>query len=59
MSSSEITFIVKDQAGNPAPMGLLGFGKTTVLLNLYNAGLYEFNSMIRGLGIFVGGIRRI
>ena len=25
---------------NPAPLGLLGFGLTTVLLNLHNAGLF-------------------
>ena len=24
---------------NPGPLGLLGFGMTTVLLNLHNAGL--------------------
>ncbi len=32
---------------------------TTVLLNLHNAGLYELNSMIIGMGIFVGGIAQI
>lgn len=29
---------IKDTTGNPAPLGLLGFGMTTVLLNLHNAG---------------------
>ena len=43
---------VKDTTGNPAPLGLLGFGMTTVLLNLHNAGIYELNAMILGMGIF-------
>src|SRR5438067_1750112 len=29
---------LKDTTANPAPLGLLGFGMTTVLLNLHNAG---------------------
>jgi len=45
--------------GNPAPLGLLGFGMTTVLLNLHNAGLFEINSMILAMGIFYGGIAQI
>lgn len=59
MNSSEGTISIKDNTGNPAPLGLLGFGMTTVLLNLHNAGLYELNSMIIGMGIFVGGIAQI
>ena len=51
--------IIKDTTSNPAPLGLLGFGMTTVLLNLHNAGFYELNSMIMGMGIFVGGIAQI
>ena len=45
-----------DMTSNPAPVGLLGFGMTTVLLNLHNAGLIGFSSMILGMGIFYGGI---
>ena len=56
--STEITTI-KDTTANPAPLGLLGFGMTTVLLNLHNAGFYELNSMIIGMGIFVGGIAQV
>ncbi len=59
MNLSENTIIIKDTTSNPAPLGLLGFGMTTVLLNLHNAGLYELNSMIIGMGIFVGGIAQI
>jgi uncharacterized protein len=50
---------IKDATGNPAPLGLLGFGMTTVLLNLHNAGFYEINSMILAMGIFYGGAAQI
>jgi len=46
---------LRDTTGNPAPLGLLGFGMTTVLLNLHNAGVYELNSMILAMGICYGG----
>ena len=49
----------KDTTANPAPLGLLGFGMTTVLLNFHNAGLYELNSMVLAMGIFYGGIAQI
>jgi hypothetical protein len=50
---------IKDTTGNPAPLGLLAFGMTTVLLNIHNAGFYEFNSMILAMGIFYGGMAQI
>ena len=50
---------IKDLTGNPAPLGLLGFGMTTVLLNLHNAGFYELNAMILAMGICYGGIAQI
>lgn len=50
---------IKDTTGNPAPLGLLGFGMTTVLLNLHNAGFYELNSMILAMGICYGGVAQI
>src|SRR4030095_5623883 len=50
---------IKDTPGNPAPLGLLGFGMTTVLLNLHNAGFYELNSMILAMGICYGGAAQI
>jgi uncharacterized protein len=49
----------KDLTGNPAPLGLLGFGMTTVLLNLHNAGYYELNSMVLAMGICYGGLAQI
>lgn len=53
------TIIIKDTSANPAPLGLLAFGLTTVLLNLHNAGIFEMNSMILAMGIFYGGIAQI
>jgi len=53
------TIIIKDSTANPAPLGLLAFGMTTILLNLHNAGFYELNSMILGMGIFYGGIAQV
>jgi len=50
---------IKDTTGNPAPLGLLGFGLTTVLLNLHNAGYYEMNSMILAMGLCYGGAAQI
>ena len=52
------TFI-KDTTANPAPLGLLGFGMTTVLLNLHNAGFYALDTMILGMGIFYGGLAQV
>jgi uncharacterized protein len=48
-----------DFTANPAPLGLLGFGMTTVLLNLHNAGLFEMNAMILSMGIFYGGMAQV
>jgi succinate-acetate transporter protein len=48
-----------DFTANPAPLGLLGFGMTTVLLNLHNAGLFGMSSMILAMGIFYGGIAQV
>jgi uncharacterized protein len=59
MNYTENTITIRDTTSNPAPLGLLGFGMTTVLLNLHNAGFYELNSMIMGMGIFVGGIAQV
>ncbi len=48
-----------DNLSNPAPLGLMGFGMTTVLLNLHNAGLFELDTMILAMGICYGGIAQI
>ncbi len=46
---------------NPAPLGLMGFGMTTVLLNIHNASPDKFplTSMILAMGIFYGGMAQI
>lgn len=49
----------EQKLANPAPLGLLGFGMTTVLLNLHNFGLFGLDSMILAMGIFYGGIAQI
>jgi uncharacterized protein len=51
--------IVPDKTGNPAPLGLMGFGMTTILLNLHNAGFIALDSMILSMGIFYGGIAQV
>jgi succinate-acetate transporter protein len=50
---------LKDTTANPAPLGLMGFGMTTVLLNLHNAGFYKLGSMILAMGMFYGGVAQI
>ncbi|MDA8158899.1 MAG: acetate uptake transporter [Deltaproteobacteria bacterium] len=52
-------FEIKDSTANPAPLGLLGFGMTTVLLNLANAGVYSLGSIILAMGVFYGGIGQV
>jgi hypothetical protein len=37
----------------------MGFGMTTVLLNIHNAGFYEMDDMILAMGIFYGGLAQI
>ena len=44
---------------NPAPLGLMGFGMTTVLLNLHNIGMFPMDGIILAMGIFYGGIAQI
>ena len=48
-----------DNTANPAPLGLMGFGMTTVLLNIHNAGFFPISAMILAMGLFFGGIAQI
>lgn len=50
---------VKEITANPAPLGLMGFGMTTILLNIHNAGFFELDAMILAMGIFYGGIAQV
>lgn len=55
----ENTMAIKDTSANPAPLGLMGFGMTTVLLNIHNAGFFPLDTMVLAMGIFYGGIAQI
>jgi len=49
-----------DKIANPAPLGLLGFGMTTILLNfVHNASLGPADAMILGMGIAYGGLAQV
>lgn len=45
----------KDFTANPGPLGLTGFGLSTILLNLHNAGLFGLDTMILAMGFIMGG----
>jgi len=51
--------VMGDKLANPAPLGLLGFGMTTVLLNIHNAGFYPLGSMILAMGLVYGGLAQV
>ncbi len=44
---------------NPAPLGLLGFGMTTIMLNLHNAGFLPMSIVIVAMGFALGGAAQI
>jgi len=44
---------------NPGPLGLMGFGMTTVLLNIHNAGFFPLGAMILAMGLCYGGAAQI
>lgn len=44
---------------NPGPLGLISFGMTTVLLNLYNANIIPMSIMIIAMGFAIGGLAQI
>jgi succinate-acetate transporter protein len=47
---------LKDLSAVTGPLGLLGFGFTTILLSFHNVGVYELNSMIIGMARYYGGL---
>ena len=59
MTQNEGFITIADSTANPAPLGLLGFGMTTVLLNLHNAGFFPLDAMIMGMGICIGGLAQV
>jgi len=51
---------MNQKLANPTPLGLMGFGMTTVLLNfVHNTRLSPVDGMILGMGIFYGGLAQI
>ncbi|MGD0329166.1 MAG: acetate uptake transporter [Nitrososphaeria archaeon] len=50
---------MSEKLANPATLGLLGFGLTTVLLNMANAGFFPLDSMILAMGIAYGGLAQL
>ncbi len=57
--TSQTEMVIRDTSAEPAPLGLLGFGMTTILLNIHNAGFFPINSMILVMGVFYGGLAQI
>lgn len=50
---------IKDLAANPGPLGLMGFGMTTVLLNIHNAGYCSLGAVVLSMGFFYGGLAQV
>jgi uncharacterized protein len=59
MAEVETKVVLKDTIANPAPLGLMAFGMTTVLLNLHNAGIFGLSTMILAMGVFYGGLAQV
>ncbi len=57
--TGEVTTKIKDTTANPAPLGLMGFGMTTVLLSLHNSGCFALGTMILSMGVFYGGLAQV
>ena len=51
--------MTEKKIANPGPLGLLGFGMTTILLNLHNASIIPLSIVIIGMGIALGGLAQI
>jgi len=49
----------EEKIANPGPLGLVGFGMTTVLLNLHNAGIIPLSAVIVAMGFALGGAAQI
>ena len=50
---------IADTNANPAPLGLLCFALTTILLSAHNAGFYGLDAMILAMAVFYGGIAQV
>lgn len=50
---------VADNCANPSPLGLIGFGMTTILLNIHNAGFTPLSVVILAMGLTIGGVSQV
>jgi hypothetical protein len=51
--------ISNEKKMNPGPLGLLGFGLSTILLNIHNLGVNSLNTVILAMGITLGGLAQV
>jgi succinate-acetate transporter protein len=49
----------ENSIANPSPLGLLGFGMTTLLLNLHNTQIIPLSAVILAMGLCMGGAAQI
>jgi len=49
----------ESKLANAGPLGLMGFGMTTILLNLHNVGFFPNASVVLAMGIFFGGLAQV
>lgn len=59
LMSTKTTQSTSPAIANPAPLGLLGFGMTTCLLNIHNAGFIPLSIVIIAMGFALGGAAQI
>ncbi|MPM92661.1 Succinate-acetate/proton symporter SatP [bioreactor metagenome] len=59
MSNQAVKQVSARTIANPAPLGLLGFGLTTILLNLHNAHIIPLSAVILAMGVCIGGAAQI
>jgi len=50
---------MENKTANAGPLGMIGFGMTTVLLNLHNSGVIELSIVIASMGFALGGLAQI
>ena len=53
------TIAIADTSANPAPLGLLCFALTTVMLSAHNAGIIALDAAIVAMAVFYGGAAQI
>jgi len=51
--------MTSDNLANPGPLGLLGFGLTTILLSVHNLGFFGADKTIMACAIFLGGLAQV